>query len=173
MSLIHDPYSQFALTHLRTYIHIPFQIPSLSNAKGIYLREAEEACRGFSGSVQVKPVFHRDSPKAMQLDFEKKYSLTASKDWIECPQALLLASQPRTFPLTVDTQQLAPGEIHSGQVLGLDVEDLQAGPVFRVPVHVITPLPLAMQRGQRPSLLLHPQEKPLEFTPGHLERCAF
>jgi tripeptidyl-peptidase-2 len=137
-------------------------VPERGDARGLYLRDPFENDRPLEADVRVEPVFPRDSAHRPKVDFEKRVRLTSTAEWIDVADVLLLAHGGRDFEVRVDPRGLPPG-IHYGEVLGADIADPAAGPLFRFPVTVVRTLTVTAKADWT-----HRQS--LELSPGRVAR---
>jgi len=102
--------------------------------------------------VTVHPTMHEDIPKKVLTDFECKVTLRTDADWVAVPERFVLAAATRGFKVTVDPTALKAG-YHTAHIVGIDSEFPDRGPLFRVPVTVTQPLPMAREVAFQPSLV--------------------
>ena len=117
------------------------RIPSLSNARGIYLREIQETQSAREFAVEISPLFHKDAPSDSKVAFDMRLSLHLSTDakWVHIPEHFTLSNSPRSFSIMVDCASLATGEVYYTELLGYDVTHPERKSIFRVPITVIKP----------------------------------
>lgn len=117
--------------------------------RGVYLRQPHETSIPHTVSVFVEPTWRRqdtttaDMQKA-KIDFETQINLvTTATEWVTVPRHFMLMNNGRSFKIDVNPTGLAPG-LHTAQVLGIDSQNPEAGPLFRVPITVVKPYPLPL-----------------------------
>ncbi|EGD80013.1 hypothetical protein, variant [Salpingoeca rosetta] len=111
--------------------------------RGIYLRDPGHFTQDrVEAIVSVTPSFHKDTPKEDLIHFECPLSLVCDKSWVNVASFLLMNNSTRSFGVHVNTGDLEPG-LHYTEIRAYRVGDADAGPVFRVPVTVCKPTPLA------------------------------
>ena len=106
--------------------------------RGIYLREKHEVLKAGLYSVSVTPQFSEATPNKTKLDFDLRFHLTASADWIEAGDSLVLNASGDRFRIAVDPTKLSPG-VHYAELLGSAADQPARGPLFRVPITVVIP----------------------------------
>ncbi|KAM3958606.1 tripeptidyl-peptidase II [Aphomia sociella] len=118
-----------------------------SNAKGIFLRPKVGDVPKDVG-VTIEPQFlqnHEDvenkSVISKQISFGVRLALSCSAGWLAAPAHLDLMNAARPLALRVHTAALPPGA-HFTSINAYDVNCVEKGPVFRVPVTVLQPEPL-------------------------------
>ncbi|MBZ0269705.1 S8 family serine peptidase [bacterium] len=153
----HRPYSD-------TGLRFDVSIASRDDARGIYLREAEETGRVTEVVVTVDPHFRRDVDNREKVDFQADVTIAADADWVQVPDVMHLQNGGRTFRVRVDPRGLPVG-VHYAEVTGTDVARPNAGPIFRVPVTVIRTTDLT-DGGTEWSASL-------DFAPGQIRRQFF
>lgn len=132
------------------------QFTGRGNAGGIYLRELEETQKPLETTATVNVVYPNDVDNRLQVEFEKRILLVSDAAWVTVPKFLfqhaggkkiqslnmliLLVLIERTFTIFVDPTGLEKGTFHFTEVVGLDSADVEAGPLFRIPVTVIPPI---------------------------------
>ncbi|GLI68325.1 hypothetical protein VaNZ11_012720 [Volvox africanus] len=112
--------------------------------RGIYLREPHESAKVQSYRITVTPKLRQGAANSSRLDVEDRLALEATVPWVTCPPALMVHAGGRSFEVIVDPSSLPPG-LHYGEVVALEVDSRERGPLFRLPITVIKPLqvPLA------------------------------
>jgi len=134
-------------------------------ARGLYLREPEQTRRPLDASVRVRPVYRRHVENAAKVGFERRYRLESTAPWVRVVDHLLLVHGGRSFDLRVDPTVLGPG-VHSAEIRGWDVALPEEGPVFRLPITVVRPLPVDPQAAMA-------WQADLRLEPGALKRHFF
>lgn len=145
---------------------VEVRVPSLHNARGIYLREPQTVREPVAVSVQVTPVFPKDEPNPDRVGYERRFRLESTADWVESATSLLLVHGGRSFDVKVHPEGLSWG-VHTAEVLGYDVHAGESvGPVFRVPVTVVR----SMQVEERGGTLWNAE---VHLEPGDVQRLFF
>ncbi|GIL86265.1 hypothetical protein Vretifemale_14673 [Volvox reticuliferus] len=113
--------------------------------RGIYLREPHESAKAQSYRITVTPKLRQGAANSSRLDVEDRLALEATVPWVTCPPALMVHAGGRSFEVIVDPTSLPPG-LHYAEVVALEVDSRERGPLFRLPITVIKPLqvPLAV-----------------------------
>lgn len=109
------------------------------NNKGIYIR-GKYHNDIYEYSVSVEPCF-RDSdsiPASTKIDFCLRLTLVCEAAYVNCPAHLELTNIARIFSVKVDAKDLPPG-VHSTYIKAYDVNFVQKGPVFKIPITVVQP----------------------------------
>jgi tripeptidyl-peptidase-2 len=134
------------------------------NARGVYLRDYDEVQRVVETNVAVQACFNERTPNLTQrkVEFEKRIKLSCTAQWVRCPEQLFMHSDSREFGIHVDPTKLDSG-IHCSEIVAVDSEDPEAGPVFRVPVTVVKPV-MPVDAVPR---------RVVRFTPGKVDRTFF
>jgi tripeptidyl-peptidase-2 len=85
-----------------------------------------------------------EDPKYNQakFDYDVRVALVTTQSWISAPDYLYLHSSGNAFQVKVDPTHLPESKFHYGEVLGYDTTAPERGPLFRVPVSVIKPIPV-------------------------------
>ena len=122
-------------------IRVLASVPTRNNDRGIYLRDRVESERPLSTSVQLKPLFRKDTPNTDRLSFELLLNLKATADWVEVGDRVFLQQTGRRFPVRIDPTKLEPG-LHYAEVHGFDAAHPDRGPLIRFPITVIRPITL-------------------------------
>lgn len=94
----------------------------------------ENSCR----SIVLNVCFIFVDPQR-KIDFNLRLSLISDVSWVQFPAHFELMNMPRAFAVRVDAAKLAEGA-HSGVIRAYDVENVEKGPVFRIPITVVQPL---------------------------------
>ena len=142
-----------------------FEVALDDGRRGLYLREPAETERVAVERVDVKPRFREDVDHAQRIAFSMRLRLVPTKPWIQTAGFLALQHGGARFEMRVDPRALEPGTVAYGEVHGLDDAHPERGPLFRVPVTVIRPLPVDPAA---PSW-----RASLAFEPGRIERRFF
>lgn len=149
-------------SHADLDLRFEVRLPGLRNARGVYLREADESNRVLETDVQVKPIFHDDAPNRDKINFEMRIALRTDARWIQVPEHLALMHNGRSFNVRIDPTKL-PAGVHYSEVQGLDADNPERGPIFRVPVTVVRPERLDAANG-------YVWKADGKFEPGKIER---
>ena len=123
--------------------------------RGIYLRDAHETARPASRLVQLTPRFPENHDNSARVAFQLNLALKPSAKWIDCGKQLLLTHGGGSFRVTVDPNGLQPGA-HRGEVLVLDSDQPDRGPLARVPITVIKPHPTTARASWQSVVPFHP-----------------
>ena len=134
-------------------------LPSLNDARGIYLREPNEKTQALDTLVEISPTFHEDTPNRVKADFEMRFRLECKDKWVEYPEHFFLHHGGRSFRVKVDSSSLKPG-MHYSEVVGYDVAHPELGPLFRVPITVIA----------ADDLKENEWKQTIKFSPGDVHR---
>ncbi|OQS04901.1 tripeptidyl-peptidase [Thraustotheca clavata] len=118
-------------------LYYDVRVPTRGNARGIYLREAEDM-KDNSLAVNVEPIFHKDALNEDKIAYEMHLRLVPSKPWIRCADSLVILHSGRNFKVDVNTSSL-PSGAHYGEVVAYDSNNTTRGAVFRIPVTIIKP----------------------------------
>ncbi|WP_437187905.1 S8 family serine peptidase [Planctomicrobium sp. SH668] len=118
------------------HVELEVSVSGPVTGRGVLLREKSQVSRVLSSNVSISPYFARSVSTEIKLGFELPVRLVSSADWVQCGDFLLLNSGGESFPITVDPIDLEPG-LHVAEIVGLDAEHPERGPLFRVPVTVI------------------------------------
>ena len=146
--------------HADRDVRFEVRVPGRDNARGIYLREPFEADRPLETRVTVTPTFHDEADNRDKVDFELRVALESTARWVECAEYLMLMHGGRRFNVLVDPTRLPPG-VHYAEVRGYDSAGPERGPLFRVPITVVRPLPLDEEENT--------WSETLHFAPGQVE----
>ena len=123
--------------------------------RGIYLRDAHESARPASRLVQLTPRFPENHDNSARVAFQLNLALEPSAKWIGCGKQLLLTHGGGSFRVTIDPNGLGPGA-HRGEVLVLDSDQPDRGPLARVPITVIKPHPPTARASWHSVVPFHP-----------------
>ncbi|MBI1313495.1 S8 family serine peptidase [bacterium] len=122
---------------------LPLEVSVVGGGRGIYLREAHEAgddAQPQEFRVTVKPDFHPDAAADEKVAYRIRLKLVSTADWVHCGEQVTVTSTGEMLSVLVDPRKLSPGA-HFAEVLGLDVEHLERGPLFRLPITVTRLIP--------------------------------
>ncbi|KAI8808438.1 Tripeptidyl peptidase II-domain-containing protein [Cladochytrium replicatum] len=148
----------------KSNLDVQYVVSTDNGERGVYLRELDETSTVGAVGITVQPKFlNADEPRvnASKLTLELQMSLSSTASWIQAPDFLLLNNGGRTFSIKIDPVSLPPG-LHYAEVQGFDTKAVDAGPLFRVPVTVVKPLP------REPSAVYKFEN--VRFEPGTVER---
>ncbi|VDN28744.1 unnamed protein product [Cylicostephanus goldi] len=106
---------------------------------GVYIRELKESKEVQEYAVTVEPKFKEFSDNACQADFSMNIVLQSDVDYVQHPSLFMLTSEGRSFTLKVDPTQLSRGGVYFTELRGMYADNFAMGPVFRVPITIITP----------------------------------
>ncbi|KAJ2556380.1 hypothetical protein EV175_002046 [Coemansia sp. RSA 1933] len=130
-------------------------IPELGDARGIYLRNAEDSAQVRHLKIAVAPIFPEDENSKLEndtdghhgqednqrrFDFEQRVLLVSDVPWVRVPEALYVANGGQQFSTQVDATQLEAGRLHIASISGYDSADVERGPIFTIPITVTKPL---------------------------------
>lgn len=110
-----------------------------ANARGIYLRT--KLHRDVHNiKVSIEPYFfnHENIAHDKKIYFNMKFVLTCSADYVTYPSHLDMSNAARMFGVKINTGGLTEG-VHSTFILAYDVNCIEKGPVFRIPITIIKP----------------------------------
>ncbi|ETO14835.1 hypothetical protein RFI_22533, partial [Reticulomyxa filosa] len=109
--------------------------------RGIYIRDIIPA-QVMRYSIGVTPQFPENYPNEKRLNFELKCALKTTSPYINPCEHLIIPSHGNSFQVVVkipqDTDTDEP--VIFTEIVGLDISNPEAGPVFRVPVVICVPL---------------------------------
>ncbi|KAJ3099253.1 hypothetical protein HDU97_003317 [Phlyctochytrium planicorne] len=155
-----------ALKHnLDVFYQISF--PQRNNARGLYLRENPENSTKQTFRVSIGPKFFNDldpSQNSKKIEFETQIALVGTQHWVSAPEFVMICSDGRSFLIGVDPTNLSPG-FHYAEILGIDTNQRQAGPLFRIPITVCKTESDTVTDGN--SRFVFPK---LHLTPGNIIR---
>ncbi|KAJ3022226.1 tripeptidyl-peptidase II Tpp2 [Thoreauomyces humboldtii] len=142
--------------------------------RGIYLRDIDETTEPQTSQVDVSPRFYnQDAPETndQRIALDVRLTLRPSESWISSPEHVLFHNPGRGFAVRVDPTGLKPGA-HHGRVDAFDTSNMDAGPIFSVPVTVckLDGVPSARNSAETtptPSFL---SWRRLRFQPGQIRR---
>ncbi|KAG5891542.1 hypothetical protein JTB14_028560 [Gonioctena quinquepunctata] len=119
-------------------IRIQIQCGS-SNSKGIYMRSKMHTT-SHTFKVSVEPHFlDSDNVSAeRKIYYNQKFVLTCDASYVSFPLHLDLANVARMFAIKIDTSSLTEG-LYSTFINAYDVNCIEKGPVFKIPITVIQP----------------------------------
>lgn len=111
-------------------------------ARGIYLREPWETSKIRDFVVQVGAQFKFKSDHEAKLKFERNIVLKVSsggEQFVQSPEYFKLAHGANQFSVRINPTNLEHGVVHHTEITGIDVNNTNLGPIFRVPITVIVP----------------------------------
>ncbi|KJE96994.1 tripeptidyl-peptidase 2 [Capsaspora owczarzaki ATCC 30864] len=119
-------------------------LPDRGDARGLYLRELHENLQPFEEQVHVNATFREDTDNNQQrVAFEARFRLVSTAPFVQCPDHLVLMHEGRSFHIRVDPTALPlDGSVRYGEILAFNVDAPARGPIFRLPITVIRPLPV-------------------------------
>ncbi|KAL0901074.1 hypothetical protein ABMA27_006396 [Loxostege sticticalis] len=119
----------------------------VSNAKGILLRPRPGDAAKDVG-ITVEPQFaenHQDETNCAiipkQISFGLRLVLSCDAAWVSLPAYLDMSNASRPIAVRVDTTALPHGP-HYTSINAFDAACIEKGPVFRIPITVLQPMPL-------------------------------
>ncbi|MFO1449603.1 MAG: S8 family serine peptidase [Opitutaceae bacterium] len=146
-----------AFEHLRAHqgigaFDVHFKVETndntLAKGDGLYWREGRSAGRQ-EARFTVAPQFLESVPLEARQAFEDDFILESSAPWVEVPRFLHVANGSRPFSIWVTVPESGPaGSAHFAEIRAVSARNPGAGPAFRIPVTVISPL--VAQPGTRP-----------------------
>ncbi len=150
-------------------VRLVAELPRRANARGLYLRDPDESTQVYETDVRVRVHLPDDAPGTAKVALELRLALSCSAGWVHVPQQLLLLNGERSFGIRVDGTALPMGEVHFAELVGVDVARPHAGPVLRLPITVVRPVPApapdstlvkeaALQPGKAARLFICPPE---------------
>ncbi|KAJ1964335.1 hypothetical protein IWQ62_002962 [Dispira parvispora] len=125
-----------------------FTVVASTPRRGIYLRELDDTQAVKYFTVRVHPTFMdpiQDTPETETsynralFAFEKRVTLVTSAPYVEAAPYLYLNSGGNTFPIKVDPTQLNAGQFYFTEVIGYDSQQVDRGPLFKVPITICKP----------------------------------
>ncbi|XP_046339901.1 tripeptidyl-peptidase 2-like [Haliotis rufescens] len=145
-------------------MNMKFQVTCQGGKRGIYLREVPQLQKPSEVSVSIEPkYFEEKAAQTEKIEFNIQFSLVCEASWVQCPAHLELMNVSRTFSVKVDPRGLPEGD-HFTEVCGYDVQNIQKGPLFRVPITVIVPSRVTDSTNFSLSY------KDIRFRPGQIHR---
>ena len=120
----------------------------VNNSRGVYLRQPHETDRPSELRVNVTPRFPTEHDRNAMVAFDRRVTLRADADWAVPAESVLLTTAGGSFALRVEPQTLEPG-LHVATVFGFDAERPERGPIFRLPVTVVRPMPITREHNWR------------------------
>lgn len=110
-----------------------------ANTKGIYVR-TKMYNTTHEYSVTVEPFFlNSDAVEASRkINFNLQLALVCKGAFVSYPVHLNLTNVARVFSVKVDTKDLPVG-VHATQIEAFDANNVEKGPVFKVPITVVQP----------------------------------
>ncbi|XP_066922123.1 tripeptidyl-peptidase 2-like [Clytia hemisphaerica] len=118
--------------------HIFYQIRTMEGKRGLYLREYKDHNIPEKQTVIITPKFHKNTDNNLKIEFNLNLSLVATQSWVICPAHLNLQNKERGLVIEVRKAGLTQG-VHYAEVHAFDTENINMGPVFRIPVTVVIP----------------------------------
>ncbi|EEB17144.1 tripeptidyl-peptidase, putative [Pediculus humanus corporis] len=142
---------------------IRFSVHSSSNnAKGIHIRKSI-LDKPMEFTVNVEPVFPKDTDNKFKIDFNMRFSLVCKEPWVQASSHLDLMNISRMLSVRIDPGFLSEG-VHTSLIRAYDVACPDKGVIFYVPITVVKPLQI--NNDLNPSL--HFQD--VNFKPNTIKR---
>jgi tripeptidyl-peptidase-2 len=69
-----------------------------------------------------------------------RLALVCDETWVECPKHLYLTNSVRSFIVRVHADDLEEDKFHFAQIMAYDVDSVEKGYVFKIPISVVKPL---------------------------------
>ncbi|XP_034831010.1 tripeptidyl-peptidase 2 [Maniola hyperantus] len=142
------------------------------NAKGVFLRPKLDDVTPKDIGITVEPQFlenHLDEENKgvipRQIAYGQRLALTCAAPWVSHPAHVDMMNAPRPLAVRVNIAALPPGP-HFASINAYDVSCVEKGPVFRIPITVLQPQPLAMSTSAAPQI----DEKDVLFKPSTIKR---
>ncbi|CAD5234905.1 unnamed protein product [Bursaphelenchus xylophilus] len=107
--------------------------------RGIYLRESYQTEKVSDFIVSISPKFKLLSSHDEKIDFARNIKLSSTVDYLDHPKVMVLTNQSSNFQLRVDPTKLPIG-CHYAEIHGVDTDNPQSGPLFKVPITIIKPV---------------------------------
>ncbi|KAI8846872.1 hypothetical protein BC829DRAFT_418846 [Chytridium lagenaria] len=131
------------LKPLRSNLDVFYKVsfPARNQARGLYLREAPDNATPQTYQVTVTPRFfreHEDSQNPKKLEFEAQIALISTQRWASATEFVMICNEGRSFLIKVDPSRLPPG-LHFAEIVAIDTNQRDAGPLFRIPITVCKP----------------------------------
>lgn len=112
---------------------------TLAKGPGLYWRDARPAGQQ-EARFTVVPQFPEAIPPAARQAFEQEVILESSAPWVQVPRFLQLSGSSRPFSARITVPAAGPqGEVHYAEIRAIPARQPGAGPVFRIPVTVVSP----------------------------------
>jgi len=137
--------AQQAITAYDIHFKVETTANTLANGGGLYWRDARPAGRQEARFI-VEPTFLESTPLEARQAFEEDLVLQSTVPWVEVPRFLHVTNGERPFTIWVTVPKAGPtGGAHFGEILAVPARQPNGGPVFRIPITVITPHPADRQ----------------------------
>jgi len=136
--------------------------------RGIYLRQLEESSHKNTYNAQVTPVFPEGTESAAKIDFEKRFVVRATEDWVTCPPYVEMVQAGKSLPITVDCRGLPKGAVSTAMVRGY--EEGASDWSFEIPVTVARPISVAAGTTKAHLPLDGPIAEEMLLAPGERRR---
>ena len=124
-----------------THFDISINGKNHSGSRGIYIREPLQSATSYN--VAISPRFHEDTDNNIKVQYQIKCMLKASdSSWIQPAPFTLIAANGRYFEIKIDPLKLYADNcnryvpVFRGYVVGINSNNVEAGPLFRIPVTV-------------------------------------
>lgn len=150
------------------------RLPANGNARGIYLRDwqdfeytlDQEHLRPKEFQVRVLPTFAEGATSQERTHFQLRLELKATEKWLQCGEQITVTSHGQTFGVRVNLDE-APIGASFGEILGIDPDDRERGPLFRLPVTLLRP----DRAGHHPYAMTDWEDSAtINFEPGQIDR---
>ncbi len=148
-------------------INFGISIPSLHNARGVYLREPHQTERVASYRVTITPEFPEGTSIEDRLGVNLYCKLKTTAEWVTSGDLLHLNHGGNRFEIEVDPTELEPG-VHFAEVMAYPADGDESTILFRVPVTVVVPIRDAEIEENNFSMSFEG-----EFAPGQIQRHFF
>ncbi|XP_034947596.1 tripeptidyl-peptidase 2 isoform X1 [Chelonus insularis] len=111
----------------------------VNNSKGIHLRSGV-IDRPKDCAVTIEPIFldTDNVDPSRKINFNLRLSLVCEAPWVQYPSHFELMHMSRAFTVRVDAVKLSEG-VHCTNIRAYDVENIEKGPVFTIPITVVQP----------------------------------
>ncbi|KAH0553976.1 tripeptidyl-peptidase 2 isoform X2 [Cotesia glomerata] len=112
----------------------------VNNSKGIHLRSGV-IDRPKDCAITVEPIFldTENVDATRKINFNLRLSLVCDAAWVQFPSHFELMHMSRAFTVRIDGVKLPEG-VHATNIRAYDVENVEKGPVFSIPITVVQPL---------------------------------
>lgn len=136
------------------------------NTKGVYIRSKGDRTN-YEYSINIEPFFKglEVVEVTSKLQFNLRLVMICKESYVSYPSHLDIANASRTISIKVETSGLKPGEHHTS-VEAFDVNCIEKGPVFRIPITII-------QAEQLPACNYSVQFDDVMFKPNSIKRHFF
>jgi len=116
---------------------------SILNGPGIYFRSNESFVDN-SFRISVTPAFLASVTPQEKVAFQQELQLRCDADWVEVPEFFYLGSAGNSFrPVIRDpAENSTPGDVQFARIDAFPSNNLEAGPLFSIPITRVTGIPL-------------------------------